>query len=135
MPFPVEEKYILETEDELSVKFPEKFKARMKKLNGGEITESLKDEEDYIYWLYPFFDKSDKKRVSRTCNHIALETANSRKWRNFPENAIAIAHDGSGNKLVMTHNGDGILSECIYFWDHETGEIEMIAESINELDK
>ncbi|MEP0212482.1 MAG: SMI1/KNR4 family protein [Cellulophaga sp.] len=135
MPFPIEEKYIIETESELNVKFPAEFKNRMISLNGGEIEEVIEnEEEDYIYWLYPFFDKSDKKRISRTCNHIGLETENSRKWENFPKNTIAIGHDGSGNKLVLIHNGNGVLSENLYFWDHETGEIEKIAESIKELD-
>ncbi len=136
MPFPIEEKYILETEAELNVKFPETFKSRMMNLNGGELTEYLEEEdEDYIYWLFPFFDKSDKKRISRTCNHIGLETKNSREWSNFPKNAIAIGHDGDGNKLVLMHEGDGVLSENLYFWDHETGETEKIADSINDLDK
>ncbi len=134
MPFPIEEKYITETENELNVKFPEKFRAKMIKNNGGELVERLESEdEDYIHWLFPFFDKSDKKRISRTCNHIGLETKNALEWSNFPKNAIAIGHDGSGNKLVLTHNGDGILSDHIYFWNHETGELEKIAESINEL--
>lgn len=136
MPFPIEEKYILETEIELNIKFPERFKSRMINLNGGEVFEPLEsEEEDYIYWLFPFFDKSNRKRISRTCNHIGLENEKSRKWRNFPENAIAIGHDGSGNKLVLLHEGDGVLSENIYFWCHETGEVEKIAEVIDELDK
>lgn len=135
MPFPIEEKYITETENELNVKFPEKFKAKMIKENGGELIEKLEfeDEEEYVHWLFPFFDKSDKKRISRTCNHIGLETKNALKWNNFPKNAVAIGHDGSGNKLILTHNGNGILSDKIFFWNHETGELEQIAESINDL--
>ena len=136
MAFPIEEKYIAETENELNVKFPEKFKAKMIKENGGEIIEKLKsEEEEYIHCLFPFFDKSDKKRISRTYNHIGLETKNALEWNNFPKNAIAIGHDGSGNKIVLKHNGDGILSDKLYFWDHETGETEQISESINDLTK
>jgi len=37
MPFPIEEKYINETEIELNVKFPSEFKSRMKKINGGGL--------------------------------------------------------------------------------------------------
>ena len=127
MPFPIEDKYIHETESELDVKFPEKFKKRMMESNGGEL---LSDE----FELYPFFDKSDKKRISRTCNHIGLETRNAREWNGFPENGIAIASDGYGNQLILIHNGDGNLTDEIYFWDHETGSIETIASSINELE-
>ncbi|WP_297814486.1 SMI1/KNR4 family protein [uncultured Polaribacter sp.] len=88
MPFPIDEKYILETETELNVKFPSEFKNRMIKSNGGELVT-----DEFEFELYPFFDKSDRKRISRTCNHIGLETKNAREWNGFPENGIAI---GSG---------------------------------------
>jgi len=130
MPFPIDEKYIKETESELKVKFPIEFINRMIKSNGGELSP-----EEFGFELYPFFDKSDRKRISRTCNHIGLETKNAREWDGFPENGIAIASDGFGNQIVLIHNGDGILKNEIYFWDHETREIEKIADSINELDE
>lgn len=136
MAFPVEEKYITETENKLNVKFPEKFKARMMRENGGELIEKLEsEEEDCVHWLFPFFDKSDKNRISRTCNHIELETKNAHEWREFPKNGIAIGHDGSGNKLVLIHNGNRILSDEIYFWNHETGQSKKIADSIESIDK
>ena len=69
MPLPLEEKYITETESELNVKFPSEFKNRMIKSNGGELLVS----DEFEFELYPFFDKTDRKRVSRTCNHIGLE--------------------------------------------------------------
>ena len=130
MPFPIDEKYIIETEFDLNVKFPTEFKNRMLKSNGGELAP-----DEFGFKLYPFFDKSDRKRISRTCNHIGLETKNARKWDGFPENGIAIASDGFGNQIILMHNGNGILTDEIYFWDHEVREIEKIAESINELDK
>ncbi|ADY29603.1 SMI1/KNR4 family protein [Cellulophaga lytica] len=64
MPFPVEEKYIIETESELNVTFSTEFKNRMKKSNGGEI-----DTDDFFFQLYPFFDKSDKKRMILNYNN------------------------------------------------------------------
>jgi hypothetical protein len=129
MPFPIDEKYINETESELNVKFPTEFKNRMIKSNGGELSP-----DDLGFELYPFFDKSDRKRISRTCNHIGLETKNARKWNGFPENGIAIASDGFGNQIILIHSGNGILKNEIYFWNHETKETEKIAESINELE-
>lgn len=128
MPFPVEEKYILQTESELNVIFPVEFKSRMMKLNGGELITRKHEFE-----LYPFFDKSDRKRISRTCNHIVLETKNAREWTGFPINAVAIGSDGSGNQIILTHNGNGILTDEIYFWDHEEESVEKIAESIDKL--
>lgn len=130
MPFPINEKYILETELELDVKFPNEFKNRMIKLNGGELAP-----DKFGFQLYPFFDKSDKKRISRTCNHIGIETKNAREWNGFPKNAIAIASDGYGNQVILLHNGNGILTDEIYFWDHEIKEVEKIANSISELEK
>ena len=102
----------------------------MIKSNGGELSP-----EEFGFELYPFFDKSDRKRISRTYNHIGLETKNAREWDGFPENAIAIASDGFGNQIILIHNGNGILKNEIYFWDHETREVEKIANSINELDE
>ncbi len=127
MPFPVEERYIMETEANLNVKFPIKFKLKMKEDNGGEI-----EKDDFYYELFPFFDKLDKKRISRTCNHIELETQNAQEWENFPRNAIAIGEDGGGNYAVLIHNGNGELGEEVYDWFHETGELEEVAKSIEE---
>ncbi len=130
MPFPIDEKYIKETESELNVKFPTEFKNRMINSNGGELTT-----DEFEFELYPFFDKSDRKRISRTCNHIGLETKNAREWNGFPKNGITIGSDGFGNLIILTHNGDGILTDEIYLWNHEIGEMEKIAESISELNE
>ena len=129
MAFPLDEKYIKETETEFNVKFPSEFKNRMIKSNGGELLISDK----FKFELYPFFDKTDRKRISRTCNHIGLETKNAREWNGFPDNVIAIGEDGYGNQLILTHNGNGNLTEELYFWNHETRQMEKIAESINKL--
>lgn len=130
MPYPIDEKYIKETELELNVKFPNEFKARMIKINGGELIT-----DEFEFEIYPFFDKSDKKKISRTCNHIGLETENARKWNGFPKNTIAIGSDGFGNLIILTHSGNGILTDKVYFWNHETGKQSIIAKSINELDE
>ncbi|WP_397302596.1 SMI1/KNR4 family protein [Nonlabens ulvanivorans] len=129
MPFPIEEKYMMELESELGLIFPLNFRNRMIKCNGGElITDDLEIE------LFPFFDKSDKKRISRTCNHIGIETKNAQGWNGFPDNGVAIGSDGFGNLLILAHKGDGNLADTIYFWTHDNGEIEKLANSIDELE-
>jgi len=130
MSFPVELKYIIETEKELEIKFPESFKIKMTQENGGEL---ITEEDDWQ--LFPFFDKSDNKRISRTCNHIVLETKNAKEWQNFPVDGIAIASNGCGDNLILLPFEDNPkqLQETIYLWLHETGEIIEIAESIDEL--
>ena len=132
MAFPIDIKYIIEAEEELGFEFPTSFKEKMIEENGGDV----QTENDY--WnLYPFFDKSDKKRISRTCNHIILETKEAKKWNGFPVNAIAIAGNECGDQLVFLplDNDNRKLSEKIYFWYHETGELEKVAENIQELTK
>ena len=129
MPFPIDEKYITEAESELKVIFPTEFKNRMMKTNGGELL--ISDELEFE--LYPFFDKSDKMRISRTCNHIILETNNAREWNGFPDHGIAIGSNGFGDQLILIHNGNGNLTDELYFWNHETRQVKKIAESINKL--
>ena len=130
MAFPVEEKYIIETEKELGLRFPRTFREKMGKENGGEI-----ETADDSWTIHPFFDKSDIKRIKRTTNNIILETKNSREWDNFPPTAIAIADNGSGDKLVLlpTDNKPTELSDKIYLWSHETGELTEVADDISEL--
>ena len=130
MAFPIDEQYITETEKQLGLKFPLTFKEKMKIENGGGI-----ETADDSWTIHPFFDKSDVKRIKRTTNNIILETKNSREWDNFPTTGIAIGDNGSGDKLILlpTENDPTQLSDKIYFWSHETGEITEIADHINEL--
>ncbi|WP_299434025.1 SMI1/KNR4 family protein [uncultured Aquimarina sp.] len=130
MPFPVEEKYIIDTEKELEVTFPKSFRIRMMKLNGGEI------ENEEVHWVfYPFFDKSDKKRISRTSNHIVYETKEARNRTGFPKDAVAIGKDDYGNQIIMRPKlfNKKKLREAIYFWNHEAGSITRIAKIISEI--
>lgn len=130
MPFPVDIKYIEQAEREAGRVFPEKFKAKMTEYNGGELTT---DDDDWI--LFPFLDQSDNKRLSRTCNHILLETEKAKTWDAFPKDAIAIGENGCGDYLLLQRNDrlSDRLSETIFVWRHETGEIGIVAESINDM--
>jgi hypothetical protein len=132
MPFPVDLKYIQETEKELGLVFPDLFKQKMLIENGGEIQT---DEDDWQF--FPFFDKTDNKRISRTCNHIILETNQAKEWDDFPESGIAIASNGCGDYLVLLKDkkDEKQINEEIFLWLHETGELEKIADSINEMKK
>jgi len=140
MPFPIDTKYITEMENSMGVKFPEKFVNKMRIENGGEI--ELEDYhfgemifEDYHFILYPFYDKTDRNRIKRTCNHIESQTKSAREWSGFPQECIAIGEDGSGNYLVMLSRDKTKIAEEIYFWNHETRRVNQIANSIDELTK
>ncbi len=130
MPFPVDIKYIIETEQELGLVFPDNFKSKMTKENGGELMTEDDDQQ-----LFPFFDKSDNKRMSRTCNHIVLETKQARTWDNFPAYGFAIATNGSGDNLILLplDAENEKLREEIYLWQRETGEIQQAAKTTDEL--
>ncbi len=130
MPFPVEEKYIKKTENELGVIFPSSYTDKMKIKNGGEI---LIGDNDWI--IHPFFDMKDKKRISRTSNHIGYETNEAKKWKGFPKNSIVIGSDSYGNKLILQSRllNKKRLRDIVYEWSHETGEIKKLQKSITEL--
>lgn len=51
MPFPLDEKYIFETEQELGILFPDNFKAKMIQENGGEL---MTEDDDWQF--IPFFE-------------------------------------------------------------------------------
>lgn len=132
MPFPIDIKYIIETEQELGLIFPDIFKNKMAIENGGEL---MTENDDWQ--LFPFFDKSDKKRISRTCKHIGLETKQAKEWGNFPNNGAAFASNGCGDLLILlpTTKNENKLSDEIFIWFHETGQIEKVADNINELNE
>ena len=130
MPFPVDEKYILSTEEKLKVKFPESFRKKMIEENGGTV-ETPPDAWD----LYPFFDTSNKKRMKRTSNDIIRETNVAREWDTFPKDAIAIGANGSGDQLIFMRVSvaPDKCENTVYWWDHENGNINKVANDFNEL--
>jgi hypothetical protein len=130
MPFPVDPKYIDQTEAKLSVTFPSMFRGKMIRKNGGSIETAGENWE-----LYPFLDSSDRKRIARTCNDIVLETKRMRQWSNFPPGAVAIGGNGTADQLILLPKKDlpSELDPAIYWWDHETGSIQKVADDFAEL--
>jgi hypothetical protein len=127
MPFPVETKWIDEAEEKLGIKLPRSYRDTMTPLNGGEI-----DAMGDAWELYPIWDKSDKKRLARTCNDIVRETEVNRCCDGFPSDAVAIGTNGCGDQLVLLPNEQdpSRLDETVFFWSHETREIEPVLEKI-----
>jgi SMI1 / KNR4 family (SUKH-1) len=130
MPFPIDPKYISETETKLSTTFPSTFRGKMMRDNGGSV--EVADDE---WLLYPFFDQSDRKRVARTCNDIVQETGKMREWSNFPACAVAIGGNGTGDQLILVAKTDkpDELGPAVYWWDHETGDVQKVADDFAEL--
>ena len=117
MAFPVEEKYIEKAENELGIKFPDFFREKMMRLNGGGVEVG----KDY-FEIHPFYDTSDKKRIKRTCNSIVHETTTAKNHYKLPKNLIVIGNNGSGDVLVYKVEDNGIVNSTVYWFDHETGE-------------
>ena len=133
MPFPVEPKYIQATEQALGIQLPPRFKARLSAGNGGEILLEP-DNEDSSFTLLPVFDTSDKKRLRRTCNHIAKETASAREsWHGFPTQAVLIGDNQCGDFLLLLPESPQQLGEAVFLWSSDGGELEQVASSIDDL--
>ncbi|HTE24771.1 SMI1/KNR4 family protein [Flavitalea sp.] len=130
MAFSVELIYIEEAEKSLGLTFPPLFKAKLAKENGGEI-----DADDGYWKFYPVMDKLNRERIRRTSNDILHETKRAKEWNGFPINAIAIGDNDEGDLLILQTDGKHStqLSESIYLWSHETGEVRLLATSIEVL--
>jgi hypothetical protein len=130
MPFPITGAEISKTEAKVGFRFPLGLKSRFLKDNGGEV-----EIAGEIWWLIPFFDSTDRKRIARTCNDIARETSQMRDWGGFPADAFVVAQNGSGDYLIVRPDEDGSreIGDTIYFWDHETGEFEPVADSLDSI--
>lgn len=114
MAFPTDASRIRAAEEALGRAFPDVWRRRLMSENGGEI-----DDADEGYWVvFPVYDDSDRRRLSRSANHVVKETE---AWRGkgwgFPDDAVAIAEDQTGNALILLPGDD-----TIYLWDHELAE-------------
>lgn len=127
MPFDLAEPFIHAAEQRLGAKLPEAYRSSMLQENGGEI-----ETEEDIWQQYPIADTSDRKRLSRTANHIIKETESCSDWPNFPEGALAIAGNGGGDQLVLLKQGAS-FAPTVYAWSHETGQLEKVADDFSEL--
>ena len=129
MPFNLSEEQLVQSEKTLGCKLPTEYREAMKTDNGGEAST---EEDDWEF--YPIKDTSDRKRLSRTCNDIITETESCRGFGNFPENALAIAGNGLGDQMVFIRES-GHYQNTVYLWLHETGELQVLAASFNEIEK
>ena len=133
MPFPVDPKWIRQTEEKLGVRFPASFVTAMSKMNGGTVRTRIDN-----FDLFPFLDASDRKRIQRTCGSIDRETTTAREdWTGFPPDAVAIGANGGGDLLVLIPMPDqpDTLQHTVYWWNHETGAVEPVADDFNDLSK
>ena len=129
MPFSLSDEQLALTEQALNATLPYEYRAAMKADNGGEVST---DEDDWE--LYPIKDTTDRKRLLRTCNHILNETQSCRRYRHFPQDAVAIAGNGLGDQLILL-KASGEFQNTVFLWFHETGDIQALATSFDQLVK
>jgi len=116
-------------ETKLGRKLPPGYAARMCRDNGGAVSAAKSK-----WSLYPIFDDSDKKRLERTYNDIVRETAAARQCPEFPPDALAIGHNGGGDKLVLLADAEGgRYGDAVYRWDHQTGKLIQVADRFEKL--
>lgn len=129
MPFPLEMRFVRQAEEKLARKLPLGYLSRICRSNGGELAVGTD-----VFRLYPVLDSTDRKRLSRTCNDIVRETASARQWPRFPPDGLAIGGNGGGDKLVLMAEADTErFTDAVYWWDHETGELHFVADSLDDL--
>jgi hypothetical protein len=126
MAFPTEIQYIEAAEKALGVSLPSPWRHRLLSSNGGEL---FLAEEDWT--VFPVFDTSDRRKASRTANHIVKENLSAREWRGFPPAAIAVAENGSGDYLVFLplQSSPGVLDEMLHLWSHETAALSVVSQT------
>lgn len=123
MAFPTTEARLEAAERELGVRLPNEYRMRLFARNGGELST---DDDDWQ--VFPVLDPTDRKTLSRSANHIVLETRNARTWRGFPAGAVAIASNGAGDLLVLLPaRTSNLLDPQVHLWHHETGQCKPVA--------
>jgi SMI1 / KNR4 family (SUKH-1) len=124
MPFPTDEEHICDLEESLGANLPDCYRNFIKTDNGGSIELAADDWE-----LHPIRDTTDRKRISRTANHVLVENKSYSEWTQQVGNTLSIAVNGAGDRLILQKEGNKYLP-AVYLWSHETGEVSKIANSI-----
>jgi hypothetical protein len=130
MPFPVDEKNIQETEAALRIKFPEAFREKMLRQNGGEITI-----QDTNWRIFPIADTSTSERAKATENDIIRATKSAKKIYTFPNDGIAFAVNDAGDHLVFVkeyYHSDK-LKNGVFYWNRSIGYVKRLAEDVAPL--
>ncbi|WIV20361.1 SMI1/KNR4 family protein [Paenibacillus polygoni] len=105
------------TETKLQALFPAQYKELVQLVNQAEIDEWI---------LYPI---KDNQRLAKTSDDI-IRNNELIDLSDFPERYIAIAEDGTGDLLCYAVGEQNQMSETIYYYDHESNEMEPIYENL-----
>lgn len=130
MPFPLSEDDLLAAEAACGARLPESYRDAMRHDNGGEVEVG---EDDFR--LFTLLDRSDPKRTARTsATELVRENESARQWTGFPAHALAFADNGAGDYLVFFREA-ATIAPAVYFWDHETHSVELVADDFADLSR
>lgn len=130
MGFDVARAYIVQAESQLGVRFPASFTSPMMMNNGDAVTFLNR-----TWVVHPFFDDSSRRRLSRSANHLVLETIGARSLEWFPQEAVCIASGDDGDRLVLLPlpNDPSTLAAAVHLWEFHGGRMCSVAQNFLEL--
>jgi len=128
MAFDISDNQIARTEAILRRKLPPVYRAILSNNNGGT---AFTDEDQWD--IHPIKDDSDRKRLSRSCDHVLAETQTAKAWKGFPSEALAVGDNGFGDVMFLLPSelDPSIFGERLFVFWHETGTIEPLAENLS----
>lgn len=128
MPAGLDERWVAELEVKLGRRLPPSYRTKMQLANGGTV-HAAQD-----HWeLHPISDGTSPRTTSRTYPDVVYETGAAREWSSFPSSALAIAANGSGDRLVFIVGDKDSFGSVVLRWDHETGNLLPVANDFREL--
>lgn len=112
----------------MGVVLPQVYKQRMARANGGTL--SLGDE---VWFLFPLRDHSDRAALRRTAEDVQRETSRARAdGLGFPDDGIAIGHNGAGDILFLRCDGSLVRDE-LWTFRMRGGELACVATDLSTL--
>lgn len=73
----------------------------------------------------------DKMNARRATDNLVYQNTDAR-WEIMPADLLAIADNGTGNRLVFRKEGECAL-EKIYVWNHETNKVKPWSKTLADL--
>jgi len=128
MAFDISDEQVALTEASLGRRLPPVYRAMMIANNGGTAFD-----DDDQWDVHPIKDGSDRKRLSRSCSHILVETKAAQQWQGFPSDALAIGGNGFGDVMLLlpSDSDASVYADQIYAFWHETGEVKPLTDDLS----
>jgi len=118
-----------EAEATLGTRLPESFRRYLLKDGPAEI-----DILGLSWDLNPIIAANSIEPSRVGSSAIVAETMNARECDGFPNGAVAVGSDGSGNCLVFLPTDRHLaLGDALYVWWHEGPELELVANDFSEV--